>query len=351
MPGLLTKPTPGRRSGSSRRSGSGRRTGSGRRSGSRRERFTVSPEAFRAIALAALWALVLTIVSGAAVRLTGSGLGCPDWPTCTHTSVVAPLQFHAWVEFGNRLINAAVSIASVGALVAALRRAPRRRDLTLLAAALLVGLLAEIVMGAVVVYTKLNPVAVSAHFLLGLVFLAVAVVLHQRSGLPDGPARRQPLVGSVQIVLARVTVVALAVVAILGTVVTSTGPHGGDPKAQRFHFSLHSVAQLHGTSVEVFLVITLLTLWNLSRESAPHPVVRRAQWMLASMVAQAAVGYTQYFNGDPVTLVGVHVAGASLVVVTTLRFYLGLWARVPSVEPAAPAAAPPPLAVATGEPA
>ncbi len=107
----------------------------------------VSPRAFRRIAGVAVWALILTIVSGAAVRLTGSGLGCPDWPNCTASDVVAPLQFHAWVEFGNRLINAAVTVAALGAFAAAWLRAPRRRDLTLLAGGLVVGLLAEVGLG------------------------------------------------------------------------------------------------------------------------------------------------------------------------------------------------------------
>src|SRR5579863_2994089 len=114
----------------------------------------VTPRTFRLIAAAAVWALLLTIISGAAVRLTGSGLGCPDWPDCTASGVVAPLQFHAWVEFGNRLINALVTVAALGALGAALRRAPRRRDLTLLSVGLVVGLLAEVALGALVVEYK-----------------------------------------------------------------------------------------------------------------------------------------------------------------------------------------------------
>ena len=289
----------------------------------------VSPRLFRVISLGAVWAQFLTIASGAAVRLTGSGLGCPDWPNCTATGVVAPLQFHAWVEIGNRLINAVVSLASVGAFGTALLRAPRRRDLTWLSAGLVAGLFAEVAMGALVVYYKLAPALVSAHFLLGLVFLAVAVVLYERAGVPDGDNGREPLVSRSTVVLSRLLLVATTVVVALGTVVTSTGPHGGDPTARRFHLSLHLVAQLHGTSVEVFLVITVLTLWNLARTGAPRPVLRRGQFLLGALVLQAAVGYTQYLNGDPVALVAVHVAGAALVVVTVVHFYSGLWDRAP----------------------
>jgi cytochrome c oxidase assembly protein subunit 15 len=305
----------------------------------------VSPAAFRLIAGAAVWALVLTIVSGAAVRLTGSGLGCSDWPGCTRTSLVAPDQFHAWVEFGNRLINAAVTLASIGALLAAWRRRPRRRDLTLLSAGLVAGLVAEVVMGALVVRFKLAPAWVTAHFLLGIAFLAVAVILHHRASIPDHAAARPatPLVSGRRLLLARLQLAATAVAVALGTVVTSTGPHGGSPTAKRFHFSLHSVAQLHGTSVEVLLGITVVMLWTLTRGGAPAEVVRRAEVMLVAMVAQAAVGYTQYFNGDPVGVVALHVAGASVLVVATLRFYLGLTAPAPAPasvpEPSVPAMA------------
>lgn len=290
-------------------------------------RWSVSPSTFRRVALAAVVALALTVISGAAVRLTGSGLGCSTWPKCDSTSVVAPMQFHAWVEFGNRLINALVTVASIGAFVAALRRRPRRRDLTWLSFGLVVGLVAEVVLGGIVVYTKLNPVLVSLHFVLGLAFLAVAVVLHQRARLEDnrGPAR--PLVGRLQIGLARLSLVALTVVAVLGTVVTSTGPHGGAPGTPRYHLSLHAVAQVHGTSVEVFLAITLLMLWTLARSGAPQPVLRRAEIMLVALAAQAAVGYTQYFEGDPVGIIALHVAGASLLVIATIHYYFGLWER------------------------
>jgi cytochrome c oxidase assembly protein subunit 15 len=286
----------------------------------------LSPHAFRAIAAAAVWALLLTIFSGAAVRLTGSGLGCPDWPNCTNTSLVAPLQYHAWIEFGNRLINAIVTIASIGAFVAALRRRPRRPDLTWLSFGLVIGLLLEVVVGALVVESKLAPGLVMTHFLLGMVFLGDAVVLHYRASIPDDALAAGPvqLVGRSQLLLSRAQLAATGLAVALGTVVTSTGPHGGSPNAKRFHFSLHSVAQLHGTSVELLLLLTLTSLWNLARTGAPPEVMRRAEIMLVAMVLQAVVGYTQYFNGDPVGLVEIHVAGASVLVVATLRYYLGL---------------------------
>jgi cytochrome c oxidase assembly protein subunit 15 len=305
----------------------------------------VSPRTFRWIATAAVWALGVTVVSGAAVRLTGSGLGCPDWPNCTATAVVAPLQFHAWVEFGNRLINAVVTVAALGAFAAAWLRAPRRRDLTLLAGGLVVGLVAEVGLGALVVESHLAPGLVMTHFLLGLVFLADAVLLQHRAAIPDERASgpRVRVVSASTLVLARLQLAATAVAITLGTVVTSTGPHGGDPEARRFGFSLHTVAQMHGTSVEVLLGLTLVLMWSLAHTGAPAPVIRRAQIVLVAMVAQAAVGYTQYLNGDPVALVAVHVAGACLLVVATLRFYLGLSAPARTEAPSAAATPAPAL--------
>jgi cytochrome c oxidase assembly protein subunit 15 len=304
----------------------------------------VSPRTFQIIAGAAVWALALTIISGAAVRLTGSGLGCPAWPRCTATSPVAPLQAHAWIEFGNRLINAFVTIAALGALGAALLRSPRRKDLTWLSVGLLVGLLVEVVLGGLTVEHKLAPGFVMAHFLVAMVFLGDAVVLHYRSGLPDPDesGRRPapvPLVSQPLRWLARLVLATTAVVITLGTIVTSTGPHGGDPTVRRFGFSLHRVAQLHSASVETLLALTIVLLWGLARSHPPASVMRKAEVVLVAMAAQAAIGYIQYFNGDPVGVVALHVAGACILVIAMLRFYLGLTAH-PAPAGVTPAAEP-----------
>ncbi len=187
---------------------------------------------------------------------------------------MAPLQFHAWIEFGNRLINAAVTDRRRSACSSRpCRRAPRRRDLTLLSVGLLVGLLAEVVLGGLVVKHKLAPGLVMAHFLLGVGVPRRRRVLHHRAALPTttpagpgcrwwgGPSAPVPADAGGD----------LAVVVTLGTIVTSTGPHGGSPDVRRFGFSLHTVAQLHGTSVEVFLADRLVLLWSLARAAAPRP--------------------------------------------------------------------------------
>jgi cytochrome c oxidase assembly protein subunit 15 len=294
---------------------------------------------FRRSSALAVGALAVGVVSGAAVRLTGSGLGCSDWPQCTATSIVAPLQYHAWVEFGNRLVNVLITVGIVLVAVAALRRMPRRRDLLGLAGGLVAGIFAEIILGGETVLHKLAPAFVMAHFLLAVVLLVNAVVLYQRAGQPEElfgpglgrakllPARR--LVRPGHVVAGRCMLAWTGVVVVLGTVVTSTGPHAGAPGVQRFGFSLHAVAQLHGTAVEVLLAITLATLWSMHRSRVAPAALRRGEVLLVVLISQAAVGYTQYLSGDPVLLVGVHIAGAVSVVMAMVAFNLGLYAREP----------------------
>jgi heme a synthase len=303
----------------------------------------LSPAGFRKLAALSVVGLCLIIVSGAAVRLTGSGLGCPDWPTCAAGNVVAPWRFHAWVEFGNRLITGGLSVAIVLAVLGALVRRTRRRDLNLLSYGLVAGLVAEIILGGLTVEHKLAPGFVMSHFLLAILFLADAVILHHRAGLPEEPSPGRQgrsrvtgpvvhLVSGEQRALGRLLLVATMVVITLGSVVTSTGPHGGAPNAPRFGFSLHDVAQLHGSSVEVYLVFVVITLWLMVRSGAPRVIVRSAEALLVAIVIQGAIGYIQYFSGVPAWLVEIHVAGAVIVAIAVLRLNLVLTAR-PAVVP------------------
>ncbi len=293
----------------------------------------LSPAAYRRVTLVALVALAFIIVSGAAVRLTGSGLGCPDWPTCADDRVVAPLEYHAMVEFVNRTVTGLVSVAVILAVLGSLRRRPRRSDLTWLSVGLVAGVLGQIVLGGLTVLFELKPGFVMAHFLLSMVILADAVVLHERAGRPDDavPPACASAAGDVDVRrLASLTVVAAGLVLFLGTVVTSSGPHGGDEKAERLQFALPDVARLHGASVILFLGLVLVTLWRLRAAKAPARALRRGEAVLAVSVAQAAIGYLQYFNGVPALMVGFHVAGAAAVWVATLRFRLALAGLVPS---------------------
>ena len=322
---------------------------------------TLSPPAYRRVTLVALVALTFIIVSGAAVRLTGSGLGCPDWPTCADDRVVAPLEYHAMVEFVNRTVTGLVSLAVIVAVLGSLRRQPRRRDLAWLSLGLVGGVIGQIVLGGLTVLFELKPGFVMAHFLVSMVLLFDAVVLHDRAGRPDGPDPAGDPAGDGRPdgpdpavdpgdagdavawtadrdlrLLGSLAVAAAGLVLFLGTVVTSSGPHGGDENAERLQFALPQVARLHGAAVVVFLGLTVVALLRLRAAKAPTRVLRRGELVLAVSVAQAAIGYIQYFNGVPALLVGVHVAGAAAVWIAALRLRLSLSAPTPARPEAHP---------------
>ena len=286
---------------------------------------TLSPPAYRRVTLFALLALTFIVVTGAAVRLTGSGLGCPDWPTCAENRIVAPWEYHAMVEFVNRTITGLVSVAVMLAVLGSLVRVPRRKDLLWLSLGLVAGVIGQIVLGGLTVLFELKPGFVMAHFLLSMVLIANAVVLHHRAGRPEGPTR--PAVGPDLLALGRLEVAAAALAIFVGTLVTSSGPHGGDEHAERLPFLLPDVARLHGISVMLFLAVTLVTLVKLRRAGVDASLLRRSEVLLAVLVAQGVLGYVQYFTGVPAVLVGFHVAGATAVWVAVLRLALAF--RVP----------------------
>ena len=290
---------------------------------------TLSPSAFRRITFLAALALGFIIVTGGAVRLTGSGLGCPDWPTCDSDRIVAPWEYHAMVEFVNRTITGLVSVAVMLAVLGSLLRRPRRRDLTWLSAGLVAGVIGQIVLGGFTVLFDLWPPLVMGHFVLSMVILADAVVLHHRAGFPDEPdgdpsgPPQIPVASRDVLRLGRLVVAAAGLAIVLGTVVTGSGPHGGDENVDRLPFLVPDVVRIHGISVVLFLGLVLVTLWRLRRDGAPQSLLRRGEILLGVLVAQAAVGYAQYFTGVPVVLVGIHIAGAPAVWVGVVEFLLG----------------------------
>lgn len=296
----------------------------------------LSPTAYRRITLVAAILLAIIIVTGGAVRLTGSGLGCPDWPNCDpgHLTPRSAADVNAMVEFLNRLFTGSVSIAVGIAVIGAFLRAPRRRDLIWLSLGLVAGFFAQAVLGGLTVLFQLQPQFVMAHFLLSLVLLANAIVLHHRAG-SDRRARLQvaPVVRQVATAL----LVAVSIVAVTGTVVTASGPHGGDAKAKRFSYSIPQVARVHGTTVMVFLGLVLLTYGLLRRTRASSADQRRLGLVLAVALAQAAIGYIQYFNGIPAILVGFHIAGATALFACVLSFWLNLARPDPTAGPLDPA--------------
>ncbi|MFM8305484.1 MAG: COX15/CtaA family protein [Actinomycetota bacterium] len=290
-------------------------------------RFRLSPTAFAKVALVAGVLLAVIIVTGAAVRLTGSGLGCPDWPNCEPGRLTPKSadDVHAVVEFVNRVFTGAVSMAVIVCVLGSVLRDPRRRDLIWLSLGLVAGVIAQAVVGGLTVLFELRPEFVMTHFLLSLVLLTNAVVLYQRATQPRAPAVLQ--VDLRCRTWSRGLVVAACVVVATGTVVTSTGPHGGDEEAKRFAFEISHVARIHGISVMAFLTIVLVLLARLRRTHAPEPVVNRLGAVLLVACVQAAIGYIQYFNDIPALLVGLHIAGATALWVAVIWYFLGISAR------------------------
>jgi cytochrome c oxidase assembly protein subunit 15 len=194
------------------------------------------------------------------------------------------------------------------------------------------GVLGQIVLGGITVLFDLAPPLVMAHFSLSMAILACAVVLHHRAGRPDA-ARPVSVVDGSLVRMGGLLIAAAALVVFLGTVVTGSGPHpgsSGDQIVDRLPFDLHTVARLHGIAVMIFLGFVVVTVGALAQARAPRAVLHRAEALLAVLVAQAGVGYAQYFLGVPALLVGVHIAGATAAWGTTLWFRLGLteWAPV-----------------------
>lgn len=314
-------------------------------------RAAISPEAYRTITVVALVALVAIIVTGAAVRLTGSGMGCPTWPTCEDGSLVPRGQTgeHGWIEFLNRLFTGLVSVAVALAVLGSLRRHPRRPDLTRWSWGLVAGVFAQALLGGIVVFLHVAPIAVAGHYLLSAVLVWNAVVLHHKAGEPDVPSAEPDHATSARTgagLLERGAdsrralatpelrrwsglMVALGgLVLVTGTLVTGSGPHGGDEAADRLPFAVVTVARVHSATVWVFLAVAVVVLRLAERGHADPAVVDRGRLLLATIVAQGALGYVQYAAGVPEILVALHVLGSVLVWVVVLQFHLALTAPI-----------------------
>ena len=280
----------------------------------------VTPERYRRIAIASLVTLFAVIVAGAAVRLTNSGLGCDDWPNCNETSFVDVSSKHSAIEQVNRLFNGLVTVAVLLLAVLAHRVAPRRRGLVGLAWTLVVLVAANAVLGGISVRVDLHPIAIQGHLLLALAALVVNLVIVARCGSERDP-RREPSPIAVRLVWAVFAGTVVAIVA--GTLVTGSGPHAGDETAPRLDFDIPSITRVHGVTVACTIAVALV----LAVRVGARPVDRRALldavtlWLVAG-IAQAAIGYIQYFNDLPELLVGAHVAGAASVTLATTHLVL-----------------------------
>lgn len=297
-------------------------------------RLSVSPGAVRTVALIALIACALLVVTGGAVRLTGSGLGCPDWPSCYQHRLTAAVSFHPLIEFINRLCVDLVVVVSIVACAMAFLRSPFRRDITVPAIGLVVGLVAQSVLGGLVVLFKLNPYLVGLHFLLTLAVLAVAIAMYHRARIPEEAAASAPvpLVSADLRWLVRLLVAVLAIVSLAGTTTTGTGPHAGGRGAKRIPIAFHSAAELHSSLAWLLLGVTMASLFAFHHAKAPQQVQRRARLFFELVVVQGALGYTQYFLHDSPVVVEFHLAGVTALWITVIGLYLSLHAHPTAVD-------------------
>ena len=261
------------------------------------------------------------VVTGGAVRLTGSGLGCPTWPECTpgsYTPVPHQVQgqLHAWIEFGNRLLTFALFFAAIATVIAVFRS--HRRDLRFLAITQILGIFAQGILGGITVLTHLNPLAVASHFILSIFLIAAATSLHSR--------RQQPYVrtASPHVRISRLSVIHLLLafaVIVFGTLVTASGPHAGDINAPRLRLNIQHIAYIHGGIAALLLIFSALFYIS------PNQRYETRRWILIFLVltlAQGVIGYIQYMKGVPELLVGSHLLGSTLVWIAAWRIRLSV---------------------------
>ena len=296
-----------------------------------RERLSISAGVYEKIALAALVTLVLIVFSGAAVRLTGSGLGCSDWPRCTSTSLQPPLNTYSLIEFSNRIFVVLVTVAALAAWLGTyLRRPlwPRRRDLRLLGVSLPLGVLLQAVIGGESVLYKLAPVWVMAHYWVSMLILVAAFELWHRSRLEPEELGR-PGADRWTVLYVRALVVGAAAVLVLGSVATAAGPHAGaSGTGQLVHrlgwWGSETLARLvvaHGLLVTSLGLATVAAWWAARQRGVGPELVRTLTIVCLLLAAQGFVGITQYALALPTEIVWVHVVLATL----TWVGYVHVW--------------------------
>ena len=289
---------------------------------SRIRRFSISPELYQVITLIALVTLVGIVFTGAGVRLTASGLGCPDWPKC-HGQYVAPAQINAWIEYGNRLITGVVSIAVIAACLLAFFRRPYRKHLAWIGILLPLGVIGQAVLGAFVVYYHLPPELVIFHFIISMILIDAAFALFWCSRYEPGERRYSSDWKSTWAVRALIPIGQLTI--FLGTITTASGPHPGDHDKElvrRFDFkgadTLEWIAQRHAAMAVIFALSVLAVIFYVRRQGGDNRAQKPLLVVLGLIGFQIALGVTQWQLHLPASLVWLHVATATVLWVAVL---------------------------------
>jgi cytochrome c oxidase assembly protein subunit 15 len=294
------------------------------------QRWSLGSRALRWGTTAALVASILIVLGGVVVRVTGSGLGCPTWPTCTADSLVATpeLGIHGFIEFANRTVTGLLILAVGWAIVAARLQRPHDRMLTRLAWSMFWLVVANAVAGGITVWVHLNPWVVALHFVLAMGLLACATFTWHRARWSGGGGARPSAISRG---LAWILVIGTAGIVLTGTVVTGSGPHAGDSnEVPRMGFDWTSVVVVHGSTAMAVLAVAVALAFRLRTEAGGELALRRLGLFLLTIFAQLALGVTQSLTGIPELLVAVHGVLAALVWVGALRVLLDtdprLWA-------------------------
>jgi len=284
--------------------------------------FSISPERYQQVALVSLIGLVLIVTTGAAVRLTGSGLGCPDWPRC-YGRVVAPLELHAVIEFANRMLSGFVGLAVIAASVLAWFRKPFRWHLAFFGALLPLGVIGQAILGGLVVKHHLAPGLVMSHFILSMILIDAAFALAWCARYE--PGERRPSSDRLGVWAVRALIPIGQLTIFLGTMATAAGPHAGAHAGQlvrRFTFkgsdTLHWLVQRHGAAATLFGLACVAVWFLLRRDGGDRRALRPLTVLIGMLAFQGALGITQYELKLPSELVWVHVATATLTWIAVL---------------------------------
>ena len=290
----------------------------------------------RRFAYLTLAANITIVLTGGAVRLTGSGLGCPTWPHCTEGSEGRSGSFvphgevdlHGVIEFGNRLLTFGLTAVAIATFIVMWRLRSTRPTLWMIALVLGLGIPAQALIGGLTVLTDLNPWIVAFHLLVSMALISLSVLLVRRVGEPDGPAR--PTVPSAAVALVAATYAAAWIVVYLGTVVTGSGPHAGDADAPRNGLDPESMSQLHTDAVFLLIGLTIGSVLAMRALDAPRDLQRAVVWLLGIELAQGLIGAVQYATDLPIVLVAFHLLGASAVVAAATWAVLQTRERLPA---------------------